>query len=119
MKVAFDEEVNTEDWRHFGSLSYLILSYIFQLMKVAFDEEVNTEDWRHFGSYLILSYIFQLMKVGFDEEVNTEDVETLRKLTNKVRNPASVMNTFAFTGYILSQPSQLLAKHKEKNASLK
>ena len=59
------------------------------------------------------------MKVGFDEEVNTEDVETLRKLMNKVWNPTSVIDTFAFTGHILSRPSQLLAKHKEKNASLR
>ena len=58
------------------------------------------------------------MKIGFDEEVNSEDIETLRKLMNKVRNPPSVINTFAFTGYILAQPSQL-HKHKEKNASLK
>ena len=60
----------------------------------------------------------QLLKVAFDEEVNSDDVETLRKLVNKVRNPLSVMNTFAFTGVVVAQPSQH-AKHKEKNASLK
>lgn len=57
------------------------------------------------------------MKIAFDEEVASDDIETLRKLINKVRNPTSVMNTFAFTGYILGQPSQ--HKSKEKNASLK
>ena len=58
------------------------------------------------------------MKVAFDEEVNTEDIETLRKLSHKVRNPTSIVNTFAFTGYMIHQPSQL-GKAKEKNASLK
>ena len=71
-------------------------------------------------TYITISNFFlviQLMKIAFDEEVNTENVETLRKLINKVRNPPSVMNTFAFTGYIYTQPSQLTKK--EKNASLK
>ena len=62
--------------------------------------------------------LLQLLKVAFDEEVSSDDIETLRKLVNKVRNPLSVMNTFAFTGVIVAQPSQH-AKHKEKNASLK
>ncbi len=61
---------------------------------------------------------FQLMKIAFDEEVNSEDVETLRKLVHKVRNPPSVLSTFAFTGQLCIQPTPL-SKHKEKNASLK
>ena len=61
--------------------------------------------------------LLQLMKIAFDEEVNSEDVETLRKLVNKVRNPPSVLSTFAFTGHMSVQPTPL--KIKEKNASLK
>ncbi len=58
------------------------------------------------------------MKIAFDEEVSSEDVETLRKLTNKIRHPPSVISAFAFTGALSCQPTQL-TKHKEKNASLK
>ena len=57
------------------------------------------------------------MKIAFDEEVNAEDVETLRKLVNKVRNPPSVMTTFAFQGHH-AQPIPGKTS-KEKNASLK
>lgn len=58
------------------------------------------------------------MKIAFDEEVSSEDAETLRKLINKVWNPPSVHNTFAFTGHHSDQPTPL-HKNKEKNASLK
>ena len=58
------------------------------------------------------------MKIAFDEEVNSEDVETLKKTLAKIRSPANVNMTFAFTGgHILSQPP--LHKVKEKNATLK
>ncbi|KAL5006472.1 hypothetical protein ScPMuIL_015278 [Solemya velum] len=66
----------------------------------------------------IRSSVFQLMKIAFDEEVNSDSVETFRKLMNKVRNPPSVFNTFAFTGQLPIQPTPL-HKQKEKNATLK
>lgn len=60
------------------------------------------------------------MKVAFDEELNGDEVETLRKLLLKLRNPVSVMSTFAFShGHFITQPHQLHMKVKEKNASLK
>ena len=62
--------------------------------------------------------MFQLLKIAFDEEVSSEDIETFRKLVNRVRNPASVLHTFAFTGQQLMAPPSS-HKHKEKNASLK
>ena len=58
------------------------------------------------------------MRIAFDEEVNQEDVEVFRKLSNKYRNPMSVLQSFAFNGQTISQPTQL-HKNKEKNASLK
>ena len=61
-----------------------------------------------------------MLKVAFDEEVNSDDIETFRKLLHKVSKPSSVLNTFAFTGYVLAEPSQMAgSKVKEKNASLK
>ena len=57
------------------------------------------------------------MKIAFDEEVSADDIETLRKLTNKIRNPDSVLATFAFSGHHIMSPQ--MHKHKEKNASLK
>ncbi len=58
------------------------------------------------------------MKIAFDEEVNVDDIETLRKLMNKVRNPMSVTDTFAFQGQMHVQPHPGKT-HKEKNASLR
>ena len=58
------------------------------------------------------------MKIAFDEEVGSENIETFRKLLNKVRNPPSVLSTFAFTGGLVIQATPL-HKHKEKNSTLK
>jgi len=59
------------------------------------------------------------MKVAFDEEVSSSSVEMLRKELLQLRHPTSVTQTFAFThSHVLLQP-QLLAKTKEKTASLK
>ena len=57
--------------------------------------------------------------MAFDDEVKSEDVDTLRKLLSKLRAPVSVLNTFAFTGYILAAPLHHADKGREKNASLK
>ena len=65
-----------------------------------------------------LFYLLQLLKIAFDEEVVGDNVETFRKLVNKCRNPASVFQTFAFTGHAISQPTTL-HKQKEKNKTLK
>ena len=59
-----------------------------------------------------------MLKIAFDEEVSQDDVETFRKLVNRVRNPVSVLNTFAFTGQQVVAPTQVHSQ-KEKNASLK
>ena len=63
------------------------------------------------------------MKIAFDEEVSSDDQDALRKLLNKLRAPQSVVNTFAFTGYILAAPSRggmdKGGLRNEKNASLK
>jgi len=76
----------------------------------------HLDQWLQEGVQL-RSNTFQLMKIAFDEEVSSENIETFRKLVNKVRNPVSVFDTFAFTGHMFIQPTPLL-KNKEKNASL-
>ncbi|KAI0213842.1 Myotubularin-related protein 13 [Lamellibrachia satsuma] len=95
----------------------------FPVSTLTREKKVSVQYLTHIDLWLqeglqLRSNTFQLLKVAFDEEVSSDDIETLRKLVNKVRNPLSVMNTFAFTGVIVAQPSQH-AKHKEKNASLK
>ncbi|XP_012944799.1 myotubularin-related protein 13 isoform X2 [Aplysia californica] len=64
------------------------------------------------------SNVFQLLRIAFDEEVTSDDIEAFRKLVNKVRNPATVYSTFAFTGYAVHASTQM-QKNKEKNASLR
>ncbi|XP_059150678.1 myotubularin-related protein 13-like isoform X2 [Physella acuta] len=64
------------------------------------------------------STVFQLMRIAFDEEVGTDNIETFRKLVNKVRNPPTVFQTFAFTGHSVHASAQM-QKGKEKNASLR
>ena len=71
-----------------------------------------------FDFCLIKLFSFQLMKIAFDEEVSSDNVETFRKLVHKCRNPPTVFNTFAFTGHQIAQPATM-AKHKEKNKTLK
>jgi len=59
------------------------------------------------------------MKLAFDDVVLSSHVDALRKSLLQLRNPASVVQTFAFTqSQVLLQP-QLHAKTKEKTASLK
>ncbi|BFZ05320.1 hypothetical protein BsWGS_08359 [Bradybaena similaris] len=64
------------------------------------------------------STVFQLIKIAFDEEVGSDNIETFRKLVHKVRNPATVFTTFAFTGHTIHASTQM-QKGKEKNASLR
>lgn len=63
-------------------------------------------------------FILQLLKIAFDEEVGSDNIETFRKLVNKVRNPATIFTTFAFSGHTV-HPSTQMQKAKEKNASLR
>ena len=60
------------------------------------------------------------MKLAFDDEVKADDIDTVRKLMTKLRQPATVLNTFAFTGYVLTTPLQHHAdKNKDKHSSLR
>ena len=62
----------------------------------------------------------QLIKVAFDPEVKSDDLDALRKLMNRLRGPVSVLNTFAFIGYVLAAPVHGSDdKHREKNASIR
>ena len=60
------------------------------------------------------------MKLAFDDEVKSDDIDTLRKLMNKLRQPVTVLNTFAFTGYVLATPLQHQGdKSRDKHATLR
>ena len=60
------------------------------------------------------------MKLAFDDEVKSDDIDTLRKLMNKLRQPVTVLNTFAFTGYVLATPLQHQGdKNRDKHATLR
>lgn len=58
------------------------------------------------------------MKIGFDEEVGEENVEQFRKALIKERSPASVLETFAFSGAALV-PVAVDQKRKDKYQTLK
>ena len=60
------------------------------------------------------------MKIAFDEEVISEDIEAFRKLLHKVRNPHTIYNTFAFTGYHAHASTQMQGRAIDgKKASLR
>ena len=60
------------------------------------------------------------MKVAFDPEVKSDDLDALRKLMTRLRAPVSVLNTFAFIGYVLAAPAHGGDdKHRDKNASIR
>lgn len=56
--------------------------------------------------------------MGFDEEVTSDSIESFRKFINRVRNPPTIFNLFAFAGQDAS-PHTPLEKQKEKNATLR
>jgi len=58
------------------------------------------------------------MKIGFDEEVGEENVDQFRKSLLKARAPASVLETFAFSGASLI-PVSVDQKRKEKYHTLR
>ncbi|XP_070199867.1 myotubularin-related protein 13-like isoform X2 [Littorina saxatilis] len=95
----------------------------FPVSTMTKEKKISVQYIQHLDQWLqeglqLRSNTFQLLKVAFDEEVGSENVETLRKLMNKVRNPPSVFNTFAFTGHASQQVTHM-HKDKEKNASLR
>ncbi|BFZ16266.1 hypothetical protein BsWGS_19305 [Bradybaena similaris] len=64
------------------------------------------------------STVFQLMKIAFDGEVSPDNIETFWKLVNRVRHPATVFQTFAFSGHTTHPTTQMRQKSKE-NISLR
>ncbi|ESO95293.1 hypothetical protein LOTGIDRAFT_232003 [Lottia gigantea] len=95
----------------------------FPVSTITKEKKISDQYLPHLDQWLqeglqIRSNVFQLMKIAFDEEVGSDDVETLRKLTNKIRNPPYIFNTFAFSGQMIHEATPL-HKHKEKNASLR
>ncbi|XP_068959032.1 myotubularin-related protein 5 isoform X3 [Petaurus breviceps papuanus] len=66
------------------------------------------------------SCTFQLLKMAFDEEVGSESAEVFRKHLHKLRYPADIRGTFAFTaGSSVHTASRQPRTTKEKSPSLR
>ncbi|XP_052797634.1 myotubularin-related protein 13-like isoform X4 [Mya arenaria] len=100
-----------------------VIMRAFPVSTLTKEKKMNVQYLPHLNQWLqeglqLRSNIFQLLKIAFDEEVVADNVETFRKLMNKCRNPATIFNSFAFTGLTIAQPATM-HKQKEKNKTLR
>ncbi|XP_069346111.1 myotubularin-related protein 5 isoform X1 [Eulemur rufifrons] len=65
------------------------------------------------------SCTFQLLKMAFDEEVGSDSAELFRKQLHKLRYPADVRDTFAFTLGSVHPPGRPARATKDKGPSLR